>query len=68
MGLPIRFSFSDRCRYMVFILQSGIHSTISGVILAFVIPAKPRLDVGNISSIFVIQLQVSRWWNREVSC
>ena len=27
-------------------LQSGIHSTISGVILAFVIPAKPRLDVG----------------------
>nr|WP_321331587.1 Na+/H+ antiporter NhaA [uncultured Bacteroides sp.] len=27
-------------------LQSGIHSTISGVILAFVIPAKPRLKVG----------------------
>lgn len=27
-------------------LQSGIHSTISGVILAFVIPAKPRMDVG----------------------
>lgn len=27
-------------------LQSGIHSTISGVILAFVIPAKPRLHVG----------------------
>ncbi len=27
-------------------LQSGIHSTISGVILAFVIPARPRLDVG----------------------
>lgn len=27
-------------------LQSGIHSTISGVILAFVIPAKPRLNVG----------------------
>ena len=27
-------------------LQSGIHSTISGVILAFVIPAKPRLYVG----------------------
>ena len=27
-------------------LQSGIHSTISGVILAFVIPAKPQLNVG----------------------
>ena len=27
-------------------LQSGIHSTISGVILAFVIPAKPQLHVG----------------------
>lgn len=27
-------------------LQSGIHSAISGVLLAFVIPAKPRLDVG----------------------
>lgn len=27
-------------------MQSGIHSTISGVILAFVIPARPRLDAG----------------------
>jgi NhaA family Na+:H+ antiporter len=27
-------------------LQSGIHSTISGVLIAFVIPARPRLDVG----------------------
>lgn len=27
-------------------MQSGIHSTISGVILAFVIPARPQLNVG----------------------
>lgn len=32
--------------YGIYFCQSGIHSTISGVILAFVIPAKPRLDVG----------------------
>lgn len=27
-------------------MQSGIHSTIAGVILAFIIPARPRLNVG----------------------
>lgn len=27
-------------------MQSGIHSTISGVILAFLMPARPRMDVG----------------------
>jgi NhaA family Na+:H+ antiporter len=27
-------------------LQSGIHSTLSGVLLAFVVPARPRLNAG----------------------
>lgn len=27
--------------------KSGIHSTISGVLVAFCIPARPRIDVGN---------------------
>lgn len=48
-------------------LQSGIHSTISGVILAFVIPAKPRLYVGKYIEHIRHTIAVSRWWNREVS-
>jgi NhaA family Na+:H+ antiporter len=27
-------------------MQSGVHSTISGVLLAFVVPAKPQMNVG----------------------
>lgn len=35
-----------RSCHLVVVSPVGIHSTISGVILAFVIPARPRLDAG----------------------
>ena len=44
-GQKIFFLFFGIIIWYLF-LQSGIHSTISGVILAFVIPARPRLDAG----------------------
>lgn len=45
MTQKIFFLFFGTVIWYLF-LQSGIHSTISGVILAFVIPARPRLDAG----------------------
>lgn len=45
MTQKIFFLFFGVIIWYLFV-QSGIHSTISGVILAFVIPARPRLDAG----------------------
>ncbi|MDE6349371.1 MAG: Na+/H+ antiporter NhaA [Bacteroides sp.] len=45
MSQKIFFLFFGLIIWYLF-LQSGIHSTISGVILAFVIPARPRLNAG----------------------
>lgn len=41
----VYFVFGGIIAWFLF-LQSGIHSTISGVILAFLIPARPRLHAG----------------------
>ena len=44
--LPLPYALLGLCMWLA-MLFSGIHSTVAGVLAAFAVPARPRIDMGS---------------------